>query len=51
MRLSVASSAAVEKLVNERSTPARTSEVTLNSKWSAWKKEVNTSAAAALMTA
>src|SRR5260370_23416325 len=51
MRLSVASSAAAEKLVNERSTPAKTSEVTLNSKWSVWKKEVNTSAAASLMTA
>jgi hypothetical protein len=37
--------------VNERSTPAKTSEVTLNLKWSAWKKEVNTFAAAALMTA
>ena len=51
MRLSIDSSAAAEKLVNERSTSARTSEVTLNSKWSSWKNEVNTSAPAAMTTA
>src|SRR5882724_10236859 len=50
-RLNVASSAAAEKLVKERSTPGRTSEVTLNSKWSRSKKEVSTSAAAELRTA
>src|SRR6266481_661106 len=41
MRLSVASSAAAGKLLNERSFPGITSEVTLNSKWSLRKKEVN----------
>jgi hypothetical protein len=39
MRLSVASSAAAEKLVNERSTPGITSEVTLNSKWSVARRD------------
>ena len=50
MRLRVASTAAAEKLVNER-IPAITSEVTLKSKLCSRKNEINTSAPAVAMTA
>jgi hypothetical protein len=51
IRLNVASSSAVEKLVKERVTRGRTSDVTVKSKRSFLKKEVSTEAAAALITA
>src|SRR5229473_4784998 len=50
IRLNVASSAAAEILVKKRSTPGRTSDVTLKSAWSRSKKEISTSAAEALIT-
>src|SRR5439155_11521947 len=51
IRLSVASSPAAEKLSKERSTPGRTSEVTLKSKWFSRKKEIRIDAPAALIMA
>src|SRR6266851_466225 len=51
MRLTLASFAAAEKLVNERSTPGSTSEVTAKLSRSLWKKVASTSAPAALTTA
>src|SRR5579862_5855441 len=51
MRLRPASSAAAEKLVNDRSTPGRTSELTEKLSRSLWKKLASTSAPAALTTA
>src|ERR1700676_1258696 len=49
IRLSVASSAAEEKLVKEHFTPGRTSEVTVKSKRWSLKKEISTKSAPALM--
>src|ERR1700722_14898450 len=51
MRLCVASSAAAEKLVNDRSTPGVTSDVTMKSRRSCRRTAANTSAPTALITA
>src|SRR2546430_13528604 len=51
MRLSVASSAAAERLSNERVTPGNTSDVTVKWSRSRLSTEMSTSNAAALITA
>src|SRR4029450_9192342 len=51
IRLNDASSSAAEKLVNERTTPGRTSEVTSKSKRPSFRNDFSTYAPAALITA